>query len=76
MDSPTSGVKRKHSGSLDLEPKPSQTRLRTRTRNIEVEKSRSPTGLLCARCAEVDFDAALSSEQEAILIEDLGPINE
>jgi len=62
--------------SLDVESSSSQLGQTASNGNTEVESPDSGDGPLCGRCAAVDFDAALSSEQEATLIENLGPVKE
>jgi heterokaryon incompatibility protein (HET) len=76
MDTASVGGKRKRSDTLCTESKPPQTRLKTRSQELDINDSDLAVGPLCARCASVDFDAALSSEQEAVLIQDLGPTNQ
>jgi hypothetical protein len=76
MDTATTGDATKGSSSLCVEPKSPQTMLRTSSQEFDIKDSEPTDGVLCARCALVDLDAALSSEQEAILIEDSGPVKE
>lgn len=57
-----------------ISTKPPQRRLETISQEIDSSDSNPTGGALCTRCASVDLDAALSSEQEAILVEELGPI--
>jgi hypothetical protein len=76
MDTASVGGKRKRSDTLCTESRPPQTRLKTGSQEFEINDSDLAVGPLCARCASIDFDAALSSEQEAVLIQDLGPTNQ
>ena len=76
MDTASVGDKRKRSDTLCTESKPPNTRLKTRSQGLDINDSDLAVGPLCARCASVDFDAALSSEQEAVLVQDLGPTNQ
>ncbi|PMD20051.1 HET-domain-containing protein [Hyaloscypha hepaticicola] len=66
------GDETKGSSSLCIEPEPPQTRLGTDSKGFDINDSDLTDGPLCARCASIDFEAALSSEQDVILIESLG----
>jgi hypothetical protein len=70
------GQRERTTGSLEFGSNASQPILVTSDQDDEVKSLDPAERLLCARCAAVDFDGALLSELEDILIGDMGSIKE
>jgi hypothetical protein len=70
------GQRERTTGSLEFSSNASRPTLITSDQDDEGKSLHPAERLLCARCAAVDFDGALSNELEDILIGDMGSIKE